>query len=117
MAEPISMTLAALSMLDPAIKSVRKAYGVYKLTRAFGDQYVSVQRRLDGEIARLEVALETKLAVMPSKEDTARINVQLGHLRSHFQDCQDLISSIDGHTGRCQIPKFTQKVDESNKKK
>ena len=108
MAEPISMTLAALSMLDPAIKSVRKAYGVYKLTRAFGDQYVSVQRRLDGEIARLEIALETKLAVMPSEEDTARINVQLGHLRGHFQDCHDLIASIDGHTGRCKSRNYAE---------
>ena len=115
MAEPISMTLAALSMLDPAIKSVRKAYGVYKLTKAFGDQYVSVQRRLDGEIARLEIALETKLAVMPSIENTERINTQLGNLRIHFQGCQNLIASIDGHTGRGQIPNLASKVDETNK--
>ena len=99
MGEPISMTLAALSILDPAIKSVRKAYGVYGLTKAFGDHYTSVQRRLDGQQARLEVSLETTIAVMPSREVTARINTQLGHLRRRFQECQDLIASIDGHIG------------------
>ena len=113
MAEPISMTLAALSMLDPAIKSVRKAYRMYKLTKAFGGQYVGVQRRLDGEIARLEIALETKLAVMPSMGNMERINTQLGNLRIHFQGCQNLIASIDGHTGRCRLPKFISKVDEA----
>ena len=100
MVEPISMTLAALSMLDPAIKSVRKAYEMYKLSKEFGKNYVSVQRRLDGEIARLEIALETTLAVMPTMEDTERINVQLGYLIEHFRACQAMIVSIDGHTGR-----------------
>jgi hypothetical protein len=47
MPEPIGITLAALALLDPAIKAVRKAYGIYKLTKHFGEHYVSVQRRLD----------------------------------------------------------------------
>ena len=116
MAEPISMTLAALSMLDPAIKSVRKAYGVYKLTKAFGDEYLSVQRRLDGEIARLEIALGIKLGIMPMEKDTEQINIQLGLLREHFQGCQDLIASIDEHTGRFQVHNLVQKVNKANKK-
>ena len=97
--EPVSITLAALALLDPAIRSVRQAYGVYKLTTAFGEHYASVQRRIDGEQARLEVALETDLATVPSKDIIALINTHLGHLRRHFQACQDLIALIDGHTG------------------
>ncbi|KAL8926908.1 MAG: hypothetical protein Q9208_002717 [Pyrenodesmia sp. 3 TL-2023] len=95
MAEPVSITLSALALLDPAIKSVRKAYGAYKLTAAFGQHYIGIQRRLDGEQARLETALDTALVSAPSEEQLTQISAQLGHLETHFQACQDLIASID----------------------
>ena len=100
--EPVSITLAALALLDPAIRSVRKAYGVYKLTTVFGEHYAGIQRRIDAEQARLEVAISTELDPLPSKEIIKQIETHLGHLRKHFQACQDLIVSIDGHTG--EIP-------------
>lgn len=100
MVEPVSVTLAALALLDPAIRSVRKAYGVYRLTKSFGEHYTSVQRRLDGEQARLETSLDTNLASMPDKKVLTEINEHLGHLRNNFQACQGLIASIDGHKGR-----------------
>lgn len=46
MVEPVSVTLGALALLDPAIRAVRNAYGVYKLTAAFGEHYIAIQRRL-----------------------------------------------------------------------
>lgn len=100
MVEPVSITLAALALLDPAIRSVREAYGVYKLTRFFGEHYASVQRNLDGEQARLECSLETNLASMPNKEVLTLINTHLGHLRKHFKACQDMIASIDGRMAK-----------------
>lgn len=100
MPEPVGITLAALALLDPAIRAVRKAYGIYKLTNLFGEHYVGVQRKFDGEQARLEVALDTDLACMPKSDVISQINVHLGNLREHFQACQEMIANIDGHTGR-----------------
>ena len=104
MVEPVSITLAALALLDPAIQSVRKAYGVYRLTTSFGEHYTSTQRKLDGEQARLEMSLDTNLASMPDKKVLTQIIDHLGHLEKHFQGCQDLIASIEGHRGRGQLP-------------
>lgn len=103
MVEPVSVTLAALALLDPAIRSVREAYSVYKLTRSFGEHYASVQRKLDAEQARLELSLEVNLAFMPDNEMVSEIKTHLGHLRTHFQACQDMIATIDGHTGTCPL--------------
>lgn len=99
MGEPVSLTLAALSLLDPAIKACRKAYGTYNLTRSFGEHYVSVQRRLEGEKARLEVALETELAFKPGDRLCNQINTELGNLRINFQACQNMIVAIDERVG------------------
>ena len=104
MVEPVSVTLAALALLDPAIRSVRMAYGVYRLTLSFGEHYTSAQRKLDGEQARLETSLDTNLASIPDKKVLTQINDHLGHLGKHFQACQDLIASIDGHKGRSRLP-------------
>ena len=103
MVEPLSITLAALALLDPAIRSVRKAYGVYRLTTHFGEHYISTQRKLDGEQARLETSLDTNLASIPDKKVLVQINEHLGHLEKHFQGCQDLIASIEEHRGRSQL--------------
>lgn len=102
MVEPISITLSALTLLDPAIKSVRKAYGVYKLTSAFGEHYMGVQRRLDGEQARLENALDISLISAPSKEQLTQIKTELGELAKHFQACQDIVASINSRMSRHQ---------------
>ena len=96
----MSITLAALALLDPAIRSVRKAYGVYRLTTSFGEHFISTQRKLDGEQARLETSLDTNLASMPDKKVLAQINDHLGQLEKHFQGCQSLMASIEGHRGR-----------------
>ena len=82
--EPVSVTLAALALLDPAIRTVRKAYGVYKLTTAFGEHYAGIQRRIDAEQARLETALRIELRYLPSEEIIAQIKTHLGHMRKHF---------------------------------
>ena len=104
MAEPVSITLAALALLDPAIQSVRKAYGVYKLTTSFGEHYTSTQRKLDGEQARLETSLDTNLASIPDRKVLTQINDHIGHLEKHFKGCQELIASIEGHRGRGELP-------------
>ena len=104
MVEPVSITLAALALLDPAIRSVRMAYGVYRLTTSFGEHYTSTQRKLDGEQARLETSVDTNLASVPDEKVLTQINDHLGHLEKHFRGCQDLIASIEEHRGRSQIP-------------
>lgn len=100
MVEPVSVTLGGLALFDPAIRAVRKAYGVYRLTRAFGEDFASVQRRLDGQQARLEIALDTSLASIPGGEIANQIIVHLGHMKRHFDACQDLVTTIDGDTSK-----------------
>ncbi len=95
MPEPIAITLDALALLDPAIKACRKAYKVYKLTRHFGQRYVSNQRRVRGEQARVELILETRIACVPNTELYEIMIQELGSLQQAFQDCQDLVASID----------------------
>ena len=69
MPEPVGISVASLALLDPAIRAVRKAYGTHKLTKLIGEHYVGVQRKLDGEQARLDVALEEiGLACMPKSD-------------------------------------------------
>ena len=103
MVEPVNITLAALALLDPAIRSVRIAYGVYRLTTSFGEHYTSIQRKLDGEQARLETSLDTNLVSVPEKKVLTQINDQLGHLEKHFRGCQDLIAAIEEHKRRSQL--------------
>lgn len=101
MVEPISITLSALAMLDPAIKACRKAFGTYKLTKNFGKDYRTVQLRLEGQKACLETALNAELPVKPNGNTLDDINEQLGNIRNHFQSCQDMVAKIEGHLSMC----------------
>ena len=101
MVEPISITLAALAMLDPAIKACRKAYGTYKLTENFGKDYRTVQLRLEGQRACLEAALNAELMTKLNGNILNDINEQLGNIRKYFQSCQDMIANIEGHLSTC----------------
>lgn len=95
MSDPIAFTLGALAFLDPAIRTCRKAYGVHKLTKHFGEHYVGAQRRVRGEQARLELILDTRIACVPDAKLCGTIIQELGSVRQAFQGCQDLIASID----------------------
>jgi hypothetical protein len=97
MVEPISITLAALAFLDPMIRAVHKAYGTYKLSKNFGDNYRTVQLRLNGQKACLELAFKTELMVKPDARSLDAINEQLGNIINHFQACQDMVANIEGH--------------------
>ena len=98
--EPVGITLASLALLDPAIKACHSAYGVYKLTREFGRHYIEAQRRLEGEKACLEVALDAELAVKPDNSVLQSINAELGAMSENFRACNDLVVSIDGNQSR-----------------
>ena len=64
---------------------------------------MGVQRRLDGEQARLENALDISLISAPSEEQLTQIKSELGELTKHFQACQDIVASIDGPMSRHQL--------------
>lgn len=101
MAEPISITLAALAMLDPAIRACREAFGAYRLTKNFGKDYRAVQLRLSGQQACLEMALNTELMIKPDGNILNGINEHIGNISNHFQSCQNMVASIEGHLSRC----------------
>lgn len=100
MADPISITLAALAFLDPAIKACRKSYGIYKLSKNFGKDHRAIQLRLSGQQACLELAFKTELTIKPDQNTLDAINEQLGNIINHNQSCQDMIANIEGHLSR-----------------
>ena len=69
-----------------------------------GEHYISTQRKLVGQQARLETSFDTYLASVPDKKLLAQINDHLGHLEKHFRGCQGLIASAEEHKGRSQDP-------------
>lgn len=100
MVEPISITLAALAFLDPAIRACRKSYGIYKLSKNFGKDYRAVQLRLNGQQACLELAYKTELTVKPDQNTLNAINEQLGNIAIHNESRHDMIADIEGHLSR-----------------
>lgn len=98
--EPVSITLSALALLDPAIRSCRQAYKMYRLGKAFGRDFDSMQRKIDGEKARLEGSLMLELSTAPDMASIEIVKRELGNMRDKFEACQNLIESIDGHVGK-----------------
>ena len=54
MADPISLTLAAATFVEPAIRATYQAYNILRLSRSFGPDFKIYCRKLDGQKARLE---------------------------------------------------------------
>src|SRR5436190_16116134 len=60
-------TLGAIALLDPAIKIGRKAWKIYKLQDAFGEELLDYERRLYAESVMLDELLKTPIASLPDE--------------------------------------------------
>lgn len=50
--EPISGTIGAMALLDPALRGFSWTYGKYKLLKQFGDHYMAEAIKYRSEVAR-----------------------------------------------------------------
>ena len=94
MVEPVSISLAAVALLQPAVQSIFQAYKAYKLTEAFGGDFWEYSRKYDCQHARLEEWLQWRIPFEPQKGDrfsTAVLN-QLGIMEREFKYCKALMS-------------------------
>lgn len=58
--EPISGTIGFVALVDPAVRAFSFLYGKYKLTKAFGRDYIERDITYRSEVAFFEILLETK---------------------------------------------------------
>ena len=92
MAEAIGMTLAVVALVEPAIKSTFEAYGVYRLTEAFGVDFGEYSRKLEGQRARLHAWSQWPIGSVPSPENnsTSVILQELAAMKVEFDNCAAL---------------------------
>ena len=93
--EPVSITLAAIALLEPAVKGCIEAYGVYKLTKEFGHDFCEYSRKYDAQRARLEEWYNWPFYYTgtPTRSDQfiRAIDEELGAMRTNFQLCSNII--------------------------
>ena len=93
--EPVSITLAAIALLEPAVKGCIEAYGVYKLTKEFGDDFCEYSRKHNAQRARLEEWYNWPFYYTgtPTRSDhlISAIEQELGAMKIEFQHCSDIM--------------------------
>ena len=93
--EPVSITLATIALLEPAVKGCIEAYGVYKLTKEFGHDFCEYSRKYDAQRARLEEWYNWPFYYTgtPSTSDPLIrvIEEELGAMKIQFQLCSEII--------------------------
>lgn len=96
--EPVSITLAAIALLEPAVKGCIEAYGMYKLTKDFGHDFCEYSRKYDAQRARLEEWYNWPFDYTgtPARIDPfiRVIEEELGAMRTNFQLCSDIILKL-----------------------
>ena len=87
--DPLSLTVATLAFVEPAVKAVKKAYGLHKLNRSFGSDFVQYTRRLEGQKARLEEWSQWPLDEVPSQNNRMVTTVieELASMEADFSKC------------------------------
>ena len=92
MVEAIGTTLAVVALLEPAIKGTFEAYGLCRLTEAFGSDYGQYSRRLEGQRARLEEWSQWPVDFIPRSGDriSSIILAELGAMTIEFANCARL---------------------------
>ena len=90
--DPLSLSVATLAFLEPAVKAVKAAYGLHKLNRSFGSDFLQCTRRLEGQKARLEEWSQWPLDEVPSQNSrlSKTITEELAFMETNFAKCAAL---------------------------
>ncbi|KAH6720783.1 hypothetical protein BKA61DRAFT_595567, partial [Leptodontidium sp. MPI-SDFR-AT-0119] len=92
----VGEALAVVGLLHPAFKGCFEAYGCYKLTKNFGEDFQKAERSLRGQMARLKLLSDTKITDLMSipQEGTQLANTvkwTLQEMRKNFERCEMLM--------------------------
>jgi len=101
----VELSLGAVALIGPAIKACSKAYHMYTVTEAFGQDYIIARRKLQGQLARLEVLSGLQLQILveapePGSQLSDSVVSELGSMLANFEVCQDLMKKYS-ETGQC----------------
>jgi len=92
----IGEALGVISLLEPAFTACTKAYGFYKLTKNFGQDYQQAERGLRGQMARLKLIGDTRIQDLISvPEDGTQLAATaiwtLQNMRNNIELCESLM--------------------------
>jgi hypothetical protein len=100
--EPISGTMGAIALVDRMFQGVIWVYGQYKITEAFGADFVEYSDIYESEIVRFEKIRDhnvTGLTEDPLEDDKRKLKPQLRnrflHWVRHLEACEDLIRKCE----------------------
>jgi hypothetical protein len=94
----VGEVLSTLSLLEPGFKACKEAYGFYKLTKNFGENYQKAERGLRGQMARLKLLEDTRITDLLSVPDvetrlTETVLWTLQGMRNDFERCELLMKT------------------------
>ena len=90
MADPISLTLAAATFVEPAIRATYQAYSLLRLSRSFGPDFKEYCRKLEGQKARLEEWSQWPIGTLLHSENDKLVEVvvaELAAMRENLARC------------------------------
>lgn len=100
--EPISGTIGAVALLDPALRGSSWIYGKYKLQKLFGDHYQAETIKYRSEVARFVYIRDQKIDVLrsnPLNESetffTSAFRDRLILAVNALEECEGLVAKHD----------------------
>jgi len=108
----VELSLGAVALIGPAIKACSKAYHMYTVTEAFGKDYITTRRKLQAQLARLEVLSGLQLQMLvevpePGSQLTDSVVSVLGSMLVNFEMCRDLMEKYS-KTSQCYTTNLFQ---------
>ena len=100
--EPISGSIGAVALIDPALRGVSWIYGKYKLQKQFGEHYQALTVKYTAEVARFVIIRDQKIHVLeksPLNEAETFLNeairARLVLEVKAFEECEKLMEEHD----------------------
>ncbi|KAI0418620.1 hypothetical protein F5X98DRAFT_337682 [Xylaria grammica] len=119
MADPLTITkvsLAGVSFLAKAVDGCIAAYNAYKISAAFGEDWVAAHRRYTIQQTKLKTLSKVPISWFADNlqneqdEVTIAVKLQLAEIESHFIRCRDIIKKYH------DIEKKLQEKKEADEK-
>jgi hypothetical protein len=115
--------LGVLGIIEPTLKACIETYGLYKLTKSFGEDYQKAERGLRGQMARLKLLGDTRvnnlLAVPEDGTQLASTTLwTLQGMRNNFERCEMLMKKHgEPRTGKfwMEPPQFLSLIVSSSR--
>lgn len=108
MVDPVGITLGAVGLLAPIYDTIDRLYHGYKLTQAFGTDFLIVQLELEMQYCRLEVTSRKRLVDLkppieandPGYAATQTVVKVLSLIKTQFELSNKLMKKYDNRGKR-----------------